>query len=84
MGRSGDGKRNILRGWPDKNYCSLEVKILRRQNSQTLRHLKQGGQIVCLIFLHGNSGHSDRIFSDVFFAYNEKSRNWVLLNRVTK
>ena len=33
------------------------------------RHLKQGGQIVCLIFLYGNSGDSNRIFSDVFFAY---------------
>ena len=33
------------------------------------RHLKQGGQIVCLIFLYGNSGDPNRIFSDVFFAY---------------
>ena len=54
--------------------CSTEVRIFRRQNSQTLwslakRHLKQGGQTVCLIFLYGNSGDSNRIFSDVFFAY---------------
>ena len=51
-----------------QNYCSPEVKILRRQNSQTLwslakRHLKQGGQNVCLISLYGNSGDSNRIFS---------------------
>ena len=77
-----------------QNYCSPEVKILRRQNSQTLwslakRHLKQGGQIVCLIFffLYGNSGDSNRIFSDVFFAYNEKEiqHRWSLsfkLNRI--
>ena len=55
--------------------CSPEVRIFHRQNSQTLwslpkRHLKQGGQIACLIFfLYGNSGDSNRIFSDVFFAY---------------
>ena len=30
--------------------------------------IKQGGQIV-LIFLYGNSGDSNRIFSDGFFAY---------------
>ena len=36
------------------------------------RHLKQGGQIVGLIFLYGNSGDSNIIFSDVFFAYNAK------------
>ena len=33
---------------------------------------KQGGQIVGLIFLYGNSGDSNIIFSDVFFAYNAK------------
>ena len=59
------------------NVCSPKVWILGRQNSQTLwslekRHLQQGGQIVCLIFLNGNSGDSNRIFSDVLFAYNEK------------
>ena len=57
--------------------CSPEVRILWRQNSRTLwslakRHLKQGGQIVGLIFLYGNSGDSNIIFSDVFFAYNAK------------
>ena len=57
--------------------CCKKVRILWRQNSQTLwslakRLLKQGGQIVCLIFLYGNSGDSNRIFSDVLFAYNEK------------
>ena len=31
--------------------------------------IKQGGQIVCLIFLYGNSGDSNIIFSDGFFAY---------------
>ena len=60
-----------------QNYCSPDVKIPRRQNSQTLwslakRHLqKEVGQIVCLISLYGNSGDSKRIFSDVFVAYNE-------------
>ena len=57
--------------------CSPEVRILRRQNSRTLwslakRHLKQGGQIVGLIFLYGNSRDCNIIFSDVFFAYNAK------------
>ena len=57
--------------------CSPEVRILWRQNSRTLwslakRHLKQGGQIVGLIFLYGNSGDSNIIFSDVSFAYNAK------------
>ena len=57
--------------------CSPEARILLQQNSQTQwslakRHLKQGGQTVCLIFLYGNSGDSNRIFSDVFFAYNAK------------
>ena len=33
---------------------------------------KQGGQIVGLIFLYGNSGDSNIIFSDVFLAYNAK------------
>ena len=56
-----------------KIKCSPEVRILRRQNSQTLwslakRHLKQAVRLV-VDFLYGNSGDSNRIFSDVFFAY---------------
>ena len=48
-------------------------RILKRsQWSLAKRHLKQGGQIVGLIFLYGNSGDSNIIFSDVFFAYNAK------------
>ena len=29
----------------------------------------KAGRSDCLIFLYGNSGDSNRIFSDVFFAY---------------
>ena len=53
--------------------CSPEVRILWRQNSQTLwsaakSHLKQGGWIVRLIFSCRNSGYS----ITVAYAYKEK------------
>ena len=34
--------------------------------------IMQGGRIVGLIFLYGNSGDFNIIFSDVSFAYNAK------------
>ena len=54
--------------------CSPKVRILQRHNSQTLwslakRHLKQGGQIVCLIFYTEILATLIEYFSDVIFAY---------------
>ena len=55
-----------------KSRFSGDRILTQTLRSVEKRYLKHGGQIVCLIFLYGNSGDSDRIFSDVLFAYNEK------------
>ena len=55
----------------------LQMEISVHQKSgfsgdRILERSGQGGQIVGLIFLYGNSSDSNIIFSDVSFAYNAK------------